>query len=129
MVKAGESEPEGVPTGSWVFLTNHAHVLLCIARDPQARTRDIAEQVGITERATQRILADLRTEGYVARTKVGRRNRYTINGRGHLRHPIFRNLAIGPLLEVLNTADPPTPARPRNTSARLRPSTPKRRRA
>jgi DNA-binding MarR family transcriptional regulator len=92
------------PTGTWVFLTNHAHVLLCVARDPQARTRDIAEQVGITERATQRILADLVAEGYVTRTKVGRRNRYTINPGGHLRHPIFRNLAIGPLLEVLNTA-------------------------
>ena len=91
-------------TGTWVFLTNHAHVLLCIARDPEARARDIAEQVGITERATQRILADLRTEGYVTRTKVGRRNRYTINPRGHLRHPIFRDLAIGPLLEILNTA-------------------------
>ena len=91
------------PTGRWVFLTNHAHVLLCIARDPQARTRDIAEQVGITERATQRILADLVAEGYVTRAKVGRRNRYKVNPRGHLRHPIFRNLTIGPLLEVLNT--------------------------
>jgi DNA-binding MarR family transcriptional regulator len=91
------------PKGSWLFLTNHAHVLLCIARDPQARTRDIAEQVGITERAAQRIVADLVAEKYVARTKVGRRNRYTVNRRGRLRHPIFRNLAIGPLLEVLNT--------------------------
>jgi DNA-binding MarR family transcriptional regulator len=93
------------PRGSWLFLTNHAHVLLCITRDPQARTRDIAEQVGITERATQRILADLVAENYVTRTKVGRRNNYTVNHRGHLRHPIFRNLAIGPLLEVLNTAN------------------------
>jgi DNA-binding MarR family transcriptional regulator len=93
------------PIGSWVFLTNHAHVLLCIARNPQARTRDIAEQVGITERAAQRIVADLIAENYVTRTKVGRRNNYKINPRGHLRHPIFRNLAIGPLLEVLNTAD------------------------
>jgi DNA-binding MarR family transcriptional regulator len=91
------------PKGSWVFLTNHAHVLLCIARDPQARTRDIAHQVGITERATQRILADLVAEGYVTRAKIGRRNRYTINRRGHLRHPLFRKLTIGPLLEVLNT--------------------------
>jgi DNA-binding MarR family transcriptional regulator len=90
---------------SWVFFTNHAHVLLCIARDPQARTRDIAEQVGITERAAQRIVADLVAENYVSRTRVGRRNHHKINPRGHLRHPIFRNLAIGPLLEVLNTAD------------------------
>jgi DNA-binding MarR family transcriptional regulator len=91
------------PKGRWLFLTNHAHVLLCVARDPQARTRDIAEQVGITERATQRILADLVAEGYVSRAKIGRRNRYKINPRGRLRHPIFQNLTIGPLLEVLNT--------------------------
>jgi DNA-binding MarR family transcriptional regulator len=91
------------PKGRWLFLTNHAHVLLCIARDPQARTRDIADQVGITERATQRILADLVAEGYVTRAKFGRRNRYTVNRHGHLRHPIFRKLTIGPLLEVLNT--------------------------
>jgi len=100
----GRKRVTNEPTGTWVFLTNHAHVLLCVVRDPQARTRDIAELVGITERATQRILADLVAEGYVTRAKVGRRNRYTINPRGHLRHPIFRNLAIGPLLEVLNTA-------------------------
>src|SRR3954467_11496781 len=91
------------PAGRWVFLTNHAHVLLCITRDPEARTRDIAEQVGITERAAQRILADLVAEGYVTRAKIGRRNRYTVNRRGHLRHPLFRKLTIGPLLEVLNT--------------------------
>ena len=104
MAQAAKPGTDDQRTGRWVFLTNHAHVLLCIARDPQARARDIAAQVGITERATQRILADLRTEGYITRTKVGRRNRYTINPRGHLRHPIFRDLAIGPLLEVLNTA-------------------------
>jgi DNA-binding MarR family transcriptional regulator len=92
------------PTGTWVFLTNHAHVLLCIERDPQTRTRDIAEQVGITERAAQRIVADLIGENYITRTKVGRRNHYKINPRGHLRHPVFRELSIGPLLEVLSTA-------------------------
>jgi DNA-binding MarR family transcriptional regulator len=98
------------PSGSastWAFLTNHAHVLLCIADDPHSRARDIAELVGITERAAQRILADLIADGYVARTKVGRRNHYTINARGHLRHPVLRDLSIGPLLEVLKTAVPP----------------------
>ena len=88
--------------GTWAFLTNHAHVLLCIARDPQSRARDIAEQVGITERAAQRILADLIADGYVTRTKVGRRNHYKINPDGHLRHPVLRDLSIGPLIEVLN---------------------------
>src|SRR3954449_1564065 len=90
------------PASTWVFLTNHAHVLLCVARDPQSRARDIAEQVGITERATQRILADLIADGYVTRTKVGRRNHYEVNPRGRLRHPGFRDLPIGPLIDVLN---------------------------
>ena len=97
------------PTGTWGFLTNHAHVLLCVARDPQSRARDIAEQVGITERATQRILADLIADGYVTRTKVGRRNHYWVNTRGPLRHPVFRDLSIGPLIEVLNRDGQPKP--------------------
>src|SRR6185312_6066891 len=97
MTETPRQKTENQPPRSWLFLTNHAHVLLCIARDPQARTRDIADQVGITERATQRILADLVAEGYVTRAKIGRRNRYTVNRRGHLRHPIFQKLTIGPL--------------------------------
>jgi DNA-binding MarR family transcriptional regulator len=92
---------------TWVFLTNHAHVLLCIARDPESRARDIAAQVGITERAAQRILADLIVDGYITRAKVGRRNNYTINPRGLLRHEVFRDLPIGALLDALDTADRP----------------------
>jgi predicted transcriptional regulator len=104
-------QPQAVPpAGTWAFITNHAHVLLCIARDPHSRARDIADQVGITERAAQRILADLIAEGYATRTKVGRRNQYKINPRGHLRHPVLRNLPIGPLLQVLNTGHPPSTA-------------------
>jgi DNA-binding MarR family transcriptional regulator len=99
-----------VPRAAWVFLTNHAHVLLCIARDPGSRVRDIAAQVGITERATQRILADLIVDGYATRTKVGRRNHYRINPRGHLRHPAFRNVAIGDLLDALTAANWPSDA-------------------
>jgi len=87
--------------GTWAFLTNHAHVLLCIALDPQVRARDIANQIGITERAAQRILADLIADEYVTRTKVGRRNHYTIDSGGHLRHPMLRDLSVGPLLDVL----------------------------
>ena len=93
------------PTGGWTFLTNHAHVLLCIARDPDTRVRDIAEVVGITERAAQRILAELIAEGYATSTKVGRRNRYEVHSAGHLRHPFFRHLSVGPLLELLNTGE------------------------
>ena len=93
--------PTPATTASWVFLTNHAHVLLSVARDPEARARDIAERVGITERAAQRILSDLLAEGYISKTKIGRRNRYALNRQGHLRHPVFRELQIGPLLDIL----------------------------
>ena len=110
-MKREEPRSRTPPTGTWGFLTNHAHVLLCISREPQTRTRDIAEQVGITERAAQRILADLITEGYVIRTKVGRRNQYKINPRGELRHPVLRDLSIGPLIDVLNRDGSPQ-ARP-----------------
>ena len=106
-MKKQDTQSKTQPVSTWVFLTNHAHVLLCIARDPDSRARDIAERVGITERATQRILADLIGDGYVTRTKVGRRNHYKINARGHLRHPVFRDLSIGPLLQVLNTNGQP----------------------
>jgi predicted transcriptional regulator len=103
-------EREGKPRpGTWAFLTNHAHVLLCISRDPHVRARDIAEQIGITERAAQRILADLIADAYVKRTKVGRRNQYTIDPGGHLRHAMLRDLSVGPLLDVLNTAGRPKP--------------------
>jgi predicted transcriptional regulator len=101
-MKVQKPENKTRSAGTWAFLTNHAHVLLCIARDPQSRARDIAQQIGITERAAQRILADLIADGYVKRTKVGRRNHYTIDLRGHLRHPVLRDLSVGPLLEVLN---------------------------
>jgi DNA-binding Lrp family transcriptional regulator len=109
VLKIEEPENETRPAGTWAFLTNHAHVLLCIARDPRSRARDIARQIGITERATQRILADLIADGYVKRTKVGRRNHYTIDLGGHLRHPVFRDLSVGPLLEVLNRDGQPQP--------------------
>ena len=87
--------------GTWRFLTNHAHVLLSVAGDPESRARDIAGRVGITERATQRILADLVEHGYLARTKVGRRNRYTVNPRRPLRHSVVGDLEVGVLLDVL----------------------------
>ena len=112
------------PTGrqpTWVFLSNHAHVLLCIARDPDTRTRDIADRVGITERAAQRIVSDLIAEGYLTRTKVGRRNRYQINRRGHLRTPAFQGLEIGPLLDLLNTNNQALPpGRPARKAQRNR---------
>jgi hypothetical protein len=91
--------------GSWTFLTNHAHVLLCIARDPMIRLRDVAEQVGITERATQRIVADLVAEGYVSRVRAGRRNRYRVNESLPLRHPLDVGCDVGALLGVLRNGE------------------------
>jgi predicted HTH transcriptional regulator len=94
----------------WTFLTNHAHVLLCVARDPDVRHRDLAAQVGITERAAQRIVADLVQAGYLTSTRDGRRNRYQVNGDLPLRHPLERDHHIGELLAVLRTP----PARQRH---------------
>lgn len=85
----------------WTFLTNHAHVLLCIATDPGIRLRDVAERVGITERAAQRIVADLVDEGYLTRTKVGRRNQYQIHPSAPFRHPNEQRNDIGALLQLL----------------------------
>jgi len=85
----------------WTFLTNHTQVLLCLARDPDMRLRDVAETVGITERAAQRILAELIEGGCVERVRVGRRNHYTID-RGHaMRHVAQLGHQIGGLLDLL----------------------------
>lgn len=92
------------PNG-WTFLTNHSHVLLCIAADPAVRLRDVAEQVGITERATQRIVAELEDAGYLSHEKVGRRNRYEVHTGLPLRHPLENHLEIGALLRVLTRQD------------------------
>ncbi|WP_079167233.1 helix-turn-helix transcriptional regulator [Streptomyces indicus] len=89
----------------WTFLTNHAHVLLCVVRDPQVRMRDIAEQVGITERAAQRIVVDLVEAGYLERTREGRRNRYRLHKELPLRHPMDRDTDIGQLVALLAGTD------------------------
>ncbi len=85
----------------WTFLTNHGHVLLCIARDPMIRGREIAAQVGITERATQSIVADLVAAGYVTRSREGRRNHYALNQDLPFRHPVEQAHLVGELLRVL----------------------------
>lgn len=85
----------------WTFLTNHSHVLLSIAAQPDVTMREVALQVGITERAAQRILADLVEDGYVEVERVGRRNRYTVNVDLPLRHPIERNNPVGMLVALV----------------------------
>jgi DNA-binding MarR family transcriptional regulator len=85
----------------WRFVTNHTQVLLCIARDPDTRLRDIAETVGITERAVQRIVADLVDSGFVTRERVGRRSRYALDREIKMRHPSQFDHEIGDLLDLL----------------------------
>lgn len=98
------SESVGRPSGggSWTFLTNHAHVLFCIALDPEVRLRDVAARVGITERAVQRIVTDLEAAGYLLVSKEGRRNRYTVHDDLPLRHPIERHRTVKALIALVS---------------------------
>ena len=86
---------------SWTFLTNHAHVLLCVAHFPEMRVRDIAERVGITERSVQRILTELEDAGYVSRVHHGRHNHYEIHADLPLRHPSEQHRQVSALLELV----------------------------
>jgi hypothetical protein len=89
------------PVAPFSFLSNHGLVLLCIANDPRTRMRDIAAAVDITERAAQRIVAELIDYGYVTRTREGRRNRYTVRADIPLTLPTSRDVDLGSLLNVL----------------------------
>lgn len=82
----------------WTFLTNHTHVLVCLLRDPETRLRDVATQVGITERAVQRIIAELEQAEVITRERDGRRNRYQINTQTPLRHPLEQGVTLAELL-------------------------------
>jgi DNA-binding IclR family transcriptional regulator len=90
-------------TPGWTFLTNHAQVLVCIARDPGVRLRDIGERVGITERAAHRIVAELVDAGYLTRERNGRRNHYTVNAHLPLPDALAREQNVGQLLEILTS--------------------------
>lgn len=85
---------------TWTFLSNHGHVLVCLGRDPDVRIRDVADQVGITERAVQQIIADLEEAGYVVRTRTGRRNRYRVRRAGRFRHPLEQQVRVGEFLDL-----------------------------
>ena len=104
----------------WTFLTNHAHVLLCIAQDSGTRLRDVAEKVGITERAAQRIVADLESEGYITTERVGRRNRYIVHHELPLRHPLEQHRSVGLLLKLLTDRNSGRPGRANGALARAR---------
>ena len=98
--------PDESPPVGWTFVTNHTQVLLCIARDSGMRLRDVAVDVGITERAVQRIVADLIEGDFLERRRVGRRNQYVVNRKALMRHPAQVGREIGDLLDLLE----PTPA-------------------
>lgn len=106
MLKVMSNPPS--PRGAhWTFLTNHARVLIALAQDPEARLRDVAGLIGITERAVQLIVADLEAAGYLTRERVGRRNRYTIDPTVALRHPNEADHPVGDLLATfLHREDP-----------------------
>jgi DNA-binding IclR family transcriptional regulator len=111
MQQPEDTRAGGETTSRWTFLTNHGHVLLTIAADPGIRARDIALRVGITERAAQRIVAELEAAGYLSRWREGRRNHYEVHRDVQLRHPVEQHHDVGQLLRLLspNTAGKTAP--------------------
>lgn len=98
-----KSSKAAVPApAGWTFLTNHMHVLVTLSREPEMRIRDLADEVGITQRAVQRILAELTADGVLKVAKRGRRNSYKINRRVRLRHPLESSHNLGELLDILS---------------------------
>lgn len=100
---SGMSSPE---SRTWHFVTSHTQVLLCLQSNPNIRLREIADTVGITERAAQRIVTDLVEAGYVTRTRVGRRNQYALDRTRRMRHPSQLDHEIGELLDLLRLDEP-----------------------
>lgn len=103
--------PSGSRETHWTFLTNHSHVLICLAQEPLLRLRDIAERVGITERAVQRIIADLEEARVITRLRDGRRNRYEVHTNRPLRHPVEAHCNVADLMNMVTvkpkeTSDP-----------------------
>lgn len=96
--------------GTWTFLTNHSHVLLCLNQDPGMRLRDVASAVGITERATQRIVAELERAGALHHTRDGRRNHYEVNLEFALRHELESHRTVGDLIRAVERVEVPTSA-------------------
>jgi transcription initiation factor IIE alpha subunit len=91
------------PSPAWTFLSNHGHVLVCIVRDSNVRVREIAQAVGITERAVHRILRELEEARVIVRTRQGRRTHYEVNEREPLRHPIEAQHSVGELVRAVRS--------------------------
>lgn len=95
--------PKPVAETTWTFLTNHSHVLLCLAADESLRVRDLAEKVGITERAVLKIIADLEKGGVIERERDGRRNRYSVQFDTPLRHDLEAHRTVGDLIDAVHS--------------------------
>jgi hypothetical protein len=103
-VKRPSVERASVPVSAsrdWTYFSNHGHVLFCLAREPTMLLRDVAARVGVTERAVQRIVADLEAAGVLLRQRDGRRNRYTIEPHAPLRHPNEAHCTVGMLIDMV----------------------------
>ncbi|MFO7547680.1 MAG: winged helix-turn-helix domain-containing protein [Acidimicrobiia bacterium] len=87
---------------TWTFLTNHAHVLSCLHREPDVTLREVAARVGITERAAHRIVGELESAGYLEHRRIGRRNLYSVRRELPLRHPLDRHRSVGDLLDLID---------------------------
>ena len=98
--------PSGFARPAWTFLTNHGHVLLSVAGEPDILVTDIAERVGITTRAALQILKDLESAGYLQRTRVGRRTHYTIRPHQHFRHPATAAQEVDGLIRLFTEPAP-----------------------
>ena len=92
---------QAAPPRQWTFRSNHAHVLICLALDPDSRLRDVAARVGITERAVQKIVGDLEEAGIILRERSGRRNSYRLDVTQPLRHPLEAHGCVGALLGLV----------------------------
>jgi len=93
--------------GDWTFFSNYGHVLVCLARDREMRLRDVAVEVGITERAVQKIVRDMQDAGFITVSKQGRCNRYQINRRKTLRHTLESQVTVGKLLALIGKSAGP----------------------
>ena len=105
-MKSKKKSPEPVSGAAWTFLTNHSHVIVCLAEDNSLRVRDLAAKVGITERAVLKILADLEAGGVIERERDGRRNRYSVRLDTALRHDLESHRTVGDLIAAVHGGKP-----------------------
>ena len=102
----------------WTFLSNHGHALVCLAGDPDIRLREVASQIGVTERCAQQIVSDLEAGGIIERTRTGRRNTYTVRRNAHFRHALESDLTVGEFVDLVGCARSSFDEAPRVDSAR-----------